>query len=448
MSSLVREGKATLTLALPLMAGQVSQMLMSLVDTFMIGSIGTVELAASTLAHTILHLPLMVGVGLAIAVSIKVSQARGANKKEHAKSALRDGFFLSLLFGLVTFVLCLASLPLLPFMGQDPEVVAEMPVFYLLVSLSMTPAMASMVIRNHSDAMAKPWPVFWIVLGSVLLNALLNWLLIFGKWGFPELNLVGAGVATLLARFFGLLGLMVWCRSSADLRDWSPKRWFLRPVWKELREFWKLAWPSSLQTSAELSAFIFAAFFVGSFGAAALAAHQVALMCMATTFMVPLGLSMALTVQVGEAKGAGTLERFRAIVLSGWGMGLVVSLCGAAVFLWKGEYLAAFFLTEPAPLQIAVSLFTIGAIFQIADHSQILSSGVLRGVDDVRMPTLILGFSHWLIGIPLGLYLALHLGYEVNGIWWGLCAGLVTSAILLGRRAWKMMGAGKLISGD
>lgn len=438
MSSIVREGRATLVLALPLMAGQVSQMLMGLVDTYMIGKIGTVELAASTLAHSILHLPLMLGIGIAIAVSVKVSQARGAEDPQQAKAALRDGFLLSLVLGIATFVLSLLTLPLIAFLGQDPEVVDRLPGFYLLVSASMAPAIITMAVRNHSDGMAKPWPVFWIVLAGVFLNVFLNWLFIEGNWGAPRMELEGAGLATLLARLATMVGVMLWCRFSPDLKAWSPHRWFLKPDRKELADFWKIAWPASLQVSAEISAFVIAALLIGSFGAAALAAHQVAIMCVATTFMVPLGLSMALTVQVGEAKGAKRFERMRPIVLGGWLMGFSVSLVFVGVFLIFDEALAASFVSEPEPMMIVVGLLWIAAIFQIADHSQILSSGVLRGVDDVKMPALIIFASHWLIGTPFGIYLAFFSGMGTPGVWWGLSAGLITAAALLGRRAWLM----------
>lgn len=437
----MREGRATLILALPLMAGQVSQMLMGLADTYMVGKVGTVELAASTLAHSVLFLPMMLGIGVGIAVSVKTSQARGAGNREQAKSALRDGFLTSLLLGMVTFALSWASLPLLPWLGQDPRVIEKMPGFYLLVSASMTPAIITMAVKNHSDGMARPWPIFWITLAGVFLNVLFNWIFIFGNWGAPEMGLEGAGLATLLARLASLIGAMAWCRFSPGLREWSPRRWFLKPKRHELADFWKTAWPASLQVSAEGSAFVAAAFFIGKLGAAALAAHTVAIQCVATTFMVPLGIAMALTVQVGEAKGAQREDRLRPIVLSGWLMGLVVSLFFVGVFLVFREQLAGAFLEDPKPREIAVGLLGIAALFQLADHSQILSAGVLRGLDDVKGPALVMFSAHWLIGVPLGVTLTFGWHQGAEGIWWGLSAGLLVTALALGGRAWRLTGS-------
>lgn len=438
MSPIVREGRATLTLALPLMAGSICQMLMGLADTLMIGKVGTVELAASTLAHSILFLPMMLGIGVGIAVSVKTSQARGAGKPEQAKSALRDGFLTSLMVGAISFFLSWVSLPLLSFLGQDPEVIEAMPGFYLFVSASIAPAMVNMAVRSHSDGMAKPWPVFWIILAGVVLNVLFNWIFIFGNLGAPAMGLEGAGLATLLARLSSMAGTMAWCRLSPDLREWSPRRWFLKPKREELFRFWGTAWPASLQVSAEGSAFVAVAFFLGKIGADALAAHTVAIQCVALTFMVPLGISMALTVQVGEAEGAQNRERMRPIVISGWAMGFVVSLIFVAVFLIFKEPIATAFLTEPGPRTIAISLLGVAAVLQIADHSQILSSGVLRGIDDVKRPALIMFLSHWFVGVPLGVTLGFTTDLGAAGIWWGLSTGLMLTAILLGGRAWKM----------
>jgi MATE family multidrug resistance protein len=435
-----------LLLALPLMAGSISQMLMGLADTLMIGEVGTVELAASTLAHSILFLPMMLGIGVGIAVSVKTSQARGAGKPEQAKSALRDGFLTSLMVGALSFFLSWASLPLLSLLGQDPEVIDVLPGFFLFVSASIAPAMVNMAVRSHSDGMAKPWPVFWIILGGVLLNVLFNWIFIFGNLGAPAMGLEGAGLATLLARLSSMGGTMAWCRLSPDLRDWAPRRWFLKPKREELYNFWGSAWPASVQVAAEGSAFVAVAFFIGKLGADALAAHTVALQCVALTFMVPLGISMALSVQAGEAVGAQSRERMRPIIISGWAMGLVVSLFFVAIFLLFGEEIAGAFLEEENPLAIAISLLGVAAVLQVADHSQILSSGVLRGIDDVKRPALIMFLSHWVVGIPLGVSLGFGTSLGASGIWWGLSTGLMLTAVLLGWRAWKMTKPGVRLS--
>ncbi len=440
MTSIVREGRATLILALPLMAGQVSQMLMGVVDTLMIGELGTVELAAATLAQTILHIPMMLGIGLAIAISSKVSQARGAGDPEKAREAGGNAATLAFFLGVLTFVVSILLLPILPYIGQDEAVVLRMPGFFIILAFSMIPQFALMIGRSHADSMEKPWPAFWIIFSGVLLNVFLNWLLIYGNFGLPRMGLEGAALATLISRIASLIGLFWWLGKSPALRGWIPTSWLRRRSKVGLWKFWNIAWPASLQVSAEFSAFIVASFIIGTLGAAALAAHQVAMTCVATIFMIPLGISMALTVRAGEAKGSRQPERLRAILTSSWVMGLALSMIFATVFFLLRDTIPHWFLTEPEPIRIAAALLLIAAFFQLGDHSQILSSGVLRGLDDVKTPAYITFFAHWILGVPLGLLLAFVADLGTSGMWWGLSAGLTASAVFLGVRAWKMSG--------
>lgn len=439
-STLLQEGRATVILALPLVAGQVSQMLMGVVDTLMIGRLGTVELAASTFANTLLHVPLMFGIGMAIAVSVKVSQARGAERPEAARGALRHGLFLSLGLGVLTFFAAIILLPVFPYFGQEEKVLEKVPTYFLLVAFSMIPAMASMALKSHADAMNRPWEPFFILLGGVLLNVALNWVFIYGKLGFPAMGLEGAGVATLIARLVSVVGLLVWCVRTPRMRDWVPRRWFRRPDGASLKELWSIGWPASLQISAEMGAFVAATLMIGSLGAAALASHQVAISCAATVFMVPLGISMALTVRIGEAWGAKQYQRWRPIVVSGWLMGLCISAVSVTVFLLASEEIAGWFLTEPEALSVAAGLLIVAAVFQIGDHSQVLSAGVLRGLDDVKWPAWIMFAVFWGVALPFGWFLSFRVGLGVSGMWWGLTVGLSLTAIVLGIRVWRMTG--------
>jgi len=436
----MREGRATVLLALPLVAGQVSQMLMGVADTLMIGRLGTVPLAASTFANTVLHVPLMFGIGMAIAVSVKVSQARGSESPVAARAALRHGLFIGLGLGLLTLLVAFLLLPIFPYFGQVPEVVERVPAYFLLVALSMMPAMGSMAVKSHADAMNRPWPAFYLLFAGVLLNVLLNWILIYGKAGMPALGLEGAGIATLIARLASLVALLVWCLRSRSIREWVPHRWLVRPDWGAMRDLWKIGWPASLHISAEMGAFILATIMIGSLGAAALASHQVAMSCAATVFMIPLGISMALTVRIGEAWGAKEYHRWRPIVVSGWLMGGAISVVSVTVFLLFREEIAGWFLSDPAALEVAAGLLGVAAAFQVADHSQIISSGVLRGLDDVRVPARLVFVAFWVVAMPLGWVLSFRAGMGVSGMWWALTTGLTITAVLLGVRVWRKTG--------
>ncbi len=443
-SILVREGRSTLLLAFPLIAGQVSQMLVGLSDTLMIGRLGVVPLAASTFANTILYLPMMVGIGMTMAVSIRVSQARGAGNSAMAREALRNGLFIAFVVGVFTVIAALLTIPFFSHFGQEPEVSEGAGDYFLIVAISMIPAIGCMAVKNHADAMNHPWPALWITLGGVLLNIFLNWILIYGKLGAPAMGLEGAGLATLLARTITLVVLIQWCRRSVTMDDWVPRNWFLRPDWTSIRSLIKVGLPASLQLLAEVSAFVMATILIGTLGKVSLASHQIAITCVATIFMVPLGLSMALTVRIGEAWGGKRIDQLRPIVVSGWMMGGLFSMFSATLVFFFPDTIAGWFVTEPEARALAASLLVISAFFQFSDAMQILSVGALRGLDDVNIPAWLAVFAYWVVSIPVGWWLAIRFEMGAAGMWWGITIGLTLTALMLGVRLWKKTAGGPI----
>ncbi len=435
------EARLTAALALPLIAGQLSQMFIALADTIMVGRLGVLPLAAATFANNVLHLPFMFGLGFSMAISIRVSQARGAGDRDAARAALRHGIYLTLAFGTLTLLGVWFILPFLGIFRQEPAIVRAVPRYFLLVAASMIPAMGAMAVKNHADAMNKPWTPFWIMLGAGGLNVLFNYMFIYGKLGAPRLELDGAGVATLLARLVMLAAMIWWCVRSPAVREWVPVHWFRPPEWATVRDLIRIGLPASLQLLAEVSAFVMATLVIGTLGPAALASHQVAITCAATIFMVPLGLSMALTVRMGEAWGAQEGARLRMILVSGWVLALLFTAGSAQLFWFFNHTIAGWFLTDRAVVALAAKLLLVSAAFQVSDALQVSSGGALRGLADVKIPALLAFFAYWVISIPLGWVLAFPLGLGVAGMWWGLTAGLTITAIALGRRVWRKTAA-------
>jgi multidrug resistance protein, MATE family len=437
LPTLRHETGETLRLAVPMIIGQLGQMLINLTDTVILGHLGVTPLATSAFINNLLYLPMMIGMGLSIAVSVKVSQARGSDEPEKAKSSLVHGLWLSGLAGTITLLAAWMLIPHLGLFRQPRDVIVSAPVFFLILSGSMIPMMMSLAVKSHADAMNRPWPVFWISLGGVLINILLNWLLVFGKFGLPMLGLTGSAVATLIARSLSLIGMVAWCRWDDQMKNWAPQQWFQRPTPSGAVELLKTAIPSSLQLLAEVSAFVAASLLIGTMGEEALASHQIALQAAATIFMVPLGISMALTVRMGAASGAGEWKKLRPILLSGWLLGIGFSVVTAIGFQILRTPIAMIFTSEPHVIRMASQLLMVAGFFQLSDAIQVTSAGALRGLDDVKVPAWIGFCAYWLFSIPFGKVLAIDFHWGVSGMWWGITSGLTITAVLLGRRIWK-----------
>ncbi len=437
--SLAHESRLTLKLALPLMIGQLSQMLLGVADTVMVGHLGVTEMAALTFANSLFHVPFVFGIGLLTGVSVMTSNARGADNPVGARASCRHGLYLAAALGILLFALSWWISRNLQMFGQPPDVAARTTGFFRIIMASIIPALASIALKNHADALNRPWPPFWIFLGGVVLNVCLNWILIHGKLGAPVLGLEGAAWATLISRVMILLAMIIWLLRANGLREWVPYHWFRKPELHELGKLLSVGFPASIQMLFEVSAFSLAGLIMGHFGQVAMASHQIAITLAATAFMLPLGLSMALTVRMGEAWGAQDTPRLRPIMLSGWLLAAVYSMLAAAVFFLFGKPLAAMFIENPAVIALTSSLLVVVGVFQLFDSLQVVSSAMLRGIHDARVPAMMGFASYWLVGLPIGAWLAFQTRVGPAGVWWGLAIGLlVASLTLLPRLWWKV----------
>ena len=422
------------------MAGQVGHMLMGVADTVMLGRLGATELAASSLVHIIIWVPLVCGIGLLASVSMRVSQARGAHDTDAAAGALHHGLWIAGAFGAAMTAGLLALMPWLHLLGQPADVVAAVPALYVPVALSVLPAMAGMVLKNFADAMERPWPAFWINLGGVLLNVVLNWIMIFGKLGCPALGLAGAGWATFLARTATFAAMLVWVAGAPGFDGWRPGRWLAMPSRRLTARLLALGVPVGLGLLTEVAAFNLAGLMAGWLGTASLAAHQIALTCASFTFMVPLGLSMATTVRVGACHGARDHDRLRAVAIGSIWAGAVVMAVSAAAFLIFGGTISRWFIGDPQVCALAAKLLAIAGLFQVFDGVQVTASGVLRGMHDVRVPAVLAIAAYWVVALPMAWTAAFFLGWGAAGIWTGLALGLAVAAAALVARVRRTLG--------
>lgn len=443
-SQSLSENRRTLALAAPIVAGFVGQMTMGWADTIMVGRIGVVPLAACAFANTVLAVPLVFGFGVLSAVSVRASHAHGAENRAQAGETLRGGLLLALILGILVALVVQFGIPLLPLLGQKPEVNSACVNFLLLCAWSVVPVYLTTASKNFCEALSRPWVPFWILIASVLLNVGLNWLFIYGNWGFPAMGLDGAGLATLLARIAATLALFVYVLWSPILKTRMPTHWFAPGIGSQLRKLAVLGLPVGGLHFFEVGGFAFGSIMMGWISVDALAAHQIAITCAATTFMLPLGISQAVSVRVGQARGAGQLERCKPIFLGALGVTLILMAVFALIFLTAGHLIAGWFITSSAIVTLAVQLLLIAGIFQLFDGVQIVSSGALRGFEDTRAPMLIGAVAYWVVALPVSGLLAFGLGFGAPGIWGGFVAGLAVAAGALFFRVWKRLKSQKI----
>jgi MATE family multidrug resistance protein len=435
----IEESSLTLRLALPLMIGQLSQMLLGVADTLMIGRLGVTELAALTFANSLFHVPFVFGIGVLTAVSVFTSNAKGAGDTEGARSSCRHGVMLAATVGVVCFALAWWVSMRLDFFGQPSEVSARTTVYFRILMASMVPGLVSIALKNHADALNRPWPPFWIFLGGVGLNVFLNWVMIYGNLGCRALGFEGAAWATLISRSAILAVMFLWLSRAKGLGEWLPGNWGQPPVLDEIRRLLTIGTPASVQMLFEVSAFSVAGLWMGLFGPVAMASHQIAITLAGTAYMIPLGLSMALTVRVGAADGAGEKDRLRPIMFSGWLLVAGNALLVGSLFMVFGRWIASLFTGDAEVISLSASLLVIVGVFQVVDGLQVASISMLRGLHDARMPALIGLVSYWVIGLPVSAGLAFVFGMGACGVWWGLAVGIGVACVTLGPRLWKQV---------
>ena len=429
------ELRATLALAVPMMIGQFGQMLMGITDTLVLGRVGVVPLAAVGFSNTLLGTLYVGGIGLLTSIGIFAAQAHGANLEKEKIEVMGSALWLSMLAGSAAAALIGLLLPILRIFGQPIPIETAARPYLAIVGLSLVPALGSMAAKTFCEALGKPVMPTVILYIGVTLNLLLNLPLVFGWMGIPALGLLGSAIATFISRFFVLAGTLAYALSLSRLK-WSSLA-LSRVDWRKVRALFRVGLPVCCQYLAEVGAFSFGAVMMGWIGTVALASHQVVLTCAATTFMFPLGISIAAGVRIGHAVGSQAYSALRRIAFGAIGISAGVSACFAAIYFAAGRDIAGLFTTESAVLDLAARLMIVAGIFQIADGIQVTAAGCLRGLADVRLPMLIGFFCYWAVAMPTAFVTAFIVPLGATGIWIGLAAGLFLAATLL---TWRLLG--------
>ncbi|WP_290791011.1 MATE family efflux transporter [Flavihumibacter sp. UBA7668] len=440
-----QEAKQTIQLAFPIVVGELAQMALHIIDTAMVGAISYKQLAAASLVINALGIPFVIGIGMTISVSQMVSLAHGRRDSQLVSHYLFNGFFLCALTALLISFLLIGGRGLLQHMGQDPEVVAFALPFMKLMGLSIIPMLLFMTLKQFTDGLEFTKTAMILSLAGMPINIFLNWLLIYGNWGFPRLELLGAGWSTLITRSILFLTLLIVILRHKTFRRYiavSGKQWKLKA--HTLRELLYIGIPSSLQVGMEAGAFAVSGIIIGTMGAIAQASHQIALSTASFTFMVSMGLAQAGSIRVSNAYGRRNWTKISVIGRSTLVTALVYGFICAISFVVFRDQIPQLFNKNAEVLALASSLLLFAGFFQISDSTQAIGAGLLRGIKDVKIPTLLIGIAYWVIGIPLGYLFGFHFQMGAKGMWIGLIAGLSFASLFLIYRFLRMSRKGSL----
>ncbi|NHB75141.1 MATE family efflux transporter [Rhodobacter calidifons] len=435
--------RETLALGLPLIGSHLAQMALHVTDTVMVGWYGVVALASVVLGASSFFIVFVVGSGFAKAVMPMVAAALGRGDETQVRRDTRMGIWLSIAFGLAVYPVFWWSEPILLALGQNAEVSAIAQDYMRIAGLGMVPALIVTVLQSYLSALHRTQVVLWVTLVAVAVNIAVNWALIFGNWGFPEMGARGAAVATVVVQVVSLAGLGLYAHFLPALRRFHLFQRFWRPDWPAMGQVWRLGLPIGLTGLAEGGLFQASALMMGWIGTVELAAHGIALEVAALTFMLHVGLSSAATIRVARFDGQGDRPALRQAAKVAVVISLGVAVASVTLFLSLPEPIVALFLDLEKPesaaiLAYGVTLLMLAALFQLADGMQVMALGLLRGVQDTRVPLGLAAVSYWLIGIPCSYVLAFPLGYGGEGLWLGLVVGLVCAAASLMWRFWRL----------
>ncbi|MGL4281144.1 MAG: MATE family efflux transporter [Albidovulum sp.] len=439
--------RALVALSLPLIGSNLAQMSLHVTDTVMLGWYGVKELAAVVLGASSFFILFILGAGFAQAVMPMVASALGRGDETQVRRDTRMGLWLSIIFGIAVYPVFWWSGPIFMALDQAPDIAGLAQDYLRVAGVGMLPALLIMGLKSFLSALERAGVVLWATLAGVLCNVVLNWMLIFGNWGAPEMGVKGAALASVVTQVLTLLVMAVYAARHPALRQFRLFQRFWRPDWPAFVQVYRLGWPIGLTSLFESGLFWAAALMMGWIGTNELAAHGIALELAAITFMCHLGLSNAATVRTGRYFGADDYQALRDGAKVSLLLSVAIAAVITAVFLAVPAPLIGLFLDKtnpeaPAIIAYGTMLLACAALFQLADAAQVMALGFLRGVKDTRVPMFIAAASYWLIGMPVSYVLAFPLGYGGVGIWLGLVTGLAVAAVLLLLRFWRGRWAG------
>jgi MATE family multidrug resistance protein len=445
------EVRTLLLLAGPVVLTQLAQVSLGFVDTVMVGRLGAAQLAGVALGNTVFFTLILMCMGMVLAVGPMVSQAHGAGADEPIGRSVRQGQWLALMLAAGFTLVVWNVRPVLVALGQEASTV-DLAVSYLrAIVWGAFPFLGFVGLRSFVEGVSRPRPVTVIAFLGIGMNVFANWTLMYGKFGFPALGIVGTGWASAIVFWLDFLLLLAYVASQSEFRRFRIFEKLGRPDRTYFRELFRIGWPIGASFGIESSMFMITVMMMGWIGTTALAAHQVALQCASFTFMVPLGIGIATSVRVGQEVGRGDREGVLRAGRVGLGLSVLFMSLAALAFWLVPRAIVGIYLDLDAPanapvVALAVALLQVAAVFQVADGIQVTAAGALRGLKDTRVPMAISALSYWAVGLTGAWFLAFRLGWGATGLWWGLVLGLAAAAAMLLARFRSMAASGTAVA--
>ena len=413
------------------MMGSLGHLLVGLIDDIMVGRLGPVELAATSLGNSLVFIALSIGIGFSFAITPLIAESDGENDKEKGRSIFQHGIILMTILGIAVFAMLLVIKPILYHLDQPEEVVELAIPYYEIVAISMVPLMIFQGLKQFTDGLSETKYAMYATILTNIVNVLLNFALIYGLWIFPRLEIVGAALGTLISRVVMVVFLYVVLIKKQKFAIYMRRlqlHEFKKSVFKKIMN---LGFPTALQMLFEVGLFTASVLLAGTLGAFPQAANQIALKLASTTFMIAVGIGVASTVRVGNQKGLKNYVELKRIAFSNFLLILIIMFTFSIGFMVFKDVLPYMFTDNLEVIKIASSLLIIAGLFQLSDGLQAVILGALRGLQDVNWPSALSFIAYWIIGFPICYYLGAEDALGTLGIWIGLLTALTSSAIML-----------------
>ncbi len=425
--------KETLLLASPIVVSQLGHTFVHLADSIIVGHFaGTTELAAVSLVNSIFMMILVIGLGISNGLTPLIAKENGAKNYKECGRLLSNSLIMNIGVSILLFIFVyFGTLVIIDHIGQDPEVVRYAKPYLMLLGISIIPLMIFQTFKQFTEGLGFTFQAMMVSIWGNLINIVLGVILVKGMFGFEPMGVKGVGYSTLIDRTIMAIAMTAYVLRSKHFKKYLENFKMLYINKEKIKTIFKIGAPISMQYAFEISAFSGAAILAGTISPATQAAHQITISLAAMTYMMASGVASAATIKSGSNLGSKSFLNLRRSAISSYHIVLVLMSITGIAFILFNEKLPYIFTTDKEVITIAVQLFIIAGFFQLFDGTQVVGLGVLRGLGDVNIPTVITFLAYWVIGIPLGYFLGIYLGIGINGIWYGLTFALLTSSVLL-----------------